>query len=263
MRRHLRELIHATVTPRAGALILLVLLGGCGAHVYHVVQPGETMYSIGFTYGHDYHDVARWNNIHPPYALKPGQRLRVAPVGRSQGATVVDMSERKPELATKSAPPASQPVVRAAPATNNVTVPADVAAAQSTEKFYAENQQINWRWPARNRTVLKTFLADDPARQGVDIGGEQGAPVYAAADGYVVYAGSGLVRYGRLIIIKHNEKFLSAYAHNHALHVREGEAVKAGQQIADMGSSGTTQSKLHFEIRRDGKPVDPLRLLPR
>jgi lipoprotein NlpD len=126
---------------------------------------------------------------------------------------------------------------------------------------------LKWRWPTGARRITNTFLSKDPARQGIDISGELGSPVFVAAPGRVVYAGSGLAGYGRLIIVKHNEKYLSAYAHSNKIHVKEGDDVKAGQKIADMGSPSMNgadgRAMLHFEIRRNGKPVDPLRYLPR
>jgi lipoprotein NlpD len=121
---------------------------------------------------------------------------------------------------------------------------------------------LGWRWPAEG-TVIATFLAGDPTRQGIDIAGSGGQPVRAAADGVVVYSGSGLVGYGELVIVKHNDQWLSAYGHNRARLVNEGQLVKAGQQIAEMGRSGASRDMLHFEIRYNGKPVDPQQHLPR
>jgi lipoprotein NlpD len=120
----------------------------------------------------------------------------------------------------------------------------------------------HWVWPTRGR-LLRSFQSSGRGKKGIDIGGHDGQPVKAAANGKVVYAGSGLVGYGRLIIIKHNENLLSAYGHNSKLLVSEGEQVRAGQQIAEMGSSGTNRTELYFEVRKDGKPVDPLRYLPK
>jgi lipoprotein NlpD len=121
---------------------------------------------------------------------------------------------------------------------------------------------VEWRWPASGR-VLVPFNGNNGLNKGIDIDGNLGQPVLAAAAGEVVYAGSGLRGYGKLLIIKHNQNYLSAYAHNQRLLVQEGDVVKMGQRVADMGSSGTDRVKLHFEIRRDGTPVDPMRYLPR
>jgi lipoprotein NlpD len=120
---------------------------------------------------------------------------------------------------------------------------------------------IAWRWPT-DGAILDRYQASDPGRQGIDLGGRSGQPVYAAADGVVVYSGNGLIGYGELIIIKHSDSYLSAYGHNRVRLVKEGERVRAGQEIAEMGSSGAPRVELHFEIRRDGKPVDPLDYLP-
>ena len=137
----------------------------------------------------------------------------------------------------------------------------------SEVKEYFGSKTLEWRWPTVGQRISQTFSADDPSRQGLDISGRLGSPVVVAAPGKVVYAGSGLVHYGKLIIVKHNEKYLSAYAYNKKLHVKEGDVVKAGQKIAEMGSESTNgragSAKLHFEIRRNGEPVDPLRYLPR
>ncbi|AOS97471.1 Murein hydrolase activator NlpD precursor [Microbulbifer aggregans] len=126
----------------------------------------------------------------------------------------------------------------------------------------ASGSQVGWRWPARG-PLISTFRPKDPLRKGVDIAGQKGDSVLAAANGTVIYAGSALRGYGKLLIVKHNEEYLSAYAHNHKLLVKEGSEVKAGQRIAELGSSGTDRNKLHFEIRRNGQPVDPLAYLPR
>lgn len=254
-------------------LALVAILAACGGHVYHVVERGETLYSIGWATGQDYRDIARWNHIAPPYHLDVGQRLRVAPPATVTSYAQVDAEadDDQPQVSVPAAQvkrPAAAPVIEAGEAPAQAAEPAEQAprgtarlVAAVKEKLF--NQQPVWHWPTREHRILHTFSSKDPSRQGVDIAGEQGNPVYAAATGKVVYAGSGLVRYGQLIIIKHSEKYLSAYAHNHKLHVKEGEVVKVGQRIADMGSTGTTRNKLHFEIRRDGKPVDPLRYLPK
>lgn len=279
------------------ALSLVMLsITGCGGHVYHVVERGETLYSIGWAYGYDYRQVAQWNGIASPYYLSPGQRLRVAP---PFGHSTVPLQEYRPtEVASNATRQAGRrkaaPVVEAigvkqdikehvavddkpGNASSNVSGSANSAknrvnAVVSAAKKMFSQQTISWRWPTKKRRVLRTYSSKDPTRQGLDIAGEKGSPVYAAAAGRVVYAGSGLARYGRLIIVKHSEKYLSAYAHNYKLHVKEGEVVKAGQRIADMGGAGaysgkirndSKRAKLHFEIRRNGKPVDPMQFLPR
>jgi len=286
------------------ALFLSVLtlgsLSGCGGHVYHRVEPGETLYSIGWIYGYDYRQIAKWNDIPSPYVLSPGQSLRVVPPSGYAAAPLqeyrADVREHSDENLTASRNPnkAPAPVVESASSTAKVvdkstdtrgTTSAapgndgqDVIAAAKTavNKLFnrtepRSSQRLVWHWPVKQRRLLRTFSAKDPSRQGLDFAGEKGQPVFAAASGRVVYAGSGLVRHGRLIIIKHNEKFLSAYAHNQKLHVKEGESVKAGQRIANMGRTGNlgkqmgsgNRAKLHFEIRRNGEPVNPSRYLPK
>ncbi|MGY0504575.1 peptidoglycan DD-metalloendopeptidase family protein [Luteimonas sp. e5] len=198
----------------------------------YVVQRGDTVYRIATNNGITPLDLALWNNISPPYTIYPGQRLRLYPGGRTAAAT------------TPSRPATSTPAPR--PST-----PAPAPASR-----------LSWRWPA-DGAILSTYLAGDSTRQGIDIAGNGGEPVRAAADGTVVYSGSGLVGYGELIIIKHDEQWLSAYGHNRRRLVSEGAVVKAGQQIGELGSTGAPRNMLHFEIRLNGKPVDPQLYLPR
>jgi lipoprotein NlpD len=241
-------------------ILATLSIAGCGGHVYHVVEPGESLYSIGWAYGYDYRQVAKWNRLTSPYSLNPGQRLRVAPPLGYSAAPVVEATGVKKRVAVDD---------KSRSKSGNASGGAKgrVNAAVSATKELFSHRALTWRWPTRERRVLRTYSSKDATRQGLDIAGEQGNPIYAAAAGRVVYAGSGLARYGRLIIVKHSEKYLSAYAHNYKLHVKEGEVVKAGQRIADMGSTGSyngkKRAKLHFEIRRNGKPVDPMRFLPR
>lgn len=207
-----------------------------------VVQKGQTVYRIATENGITALDLALWNDIPPPYIIHPGQRLRLYP--RDGRETSVASS------AGTQAPPVSTP--RPSTSTPVATPSAPTASASS----------LGWRWPAEG-VVAGTFASGDPTRQGIDIAGKSGQPVRAAADGVVVYSGSGLVGYGELVIVKHNEQWLSAYGHNRARLVNEGALVKAGQQIAEMGRSGASRDMLHFEIRYNGKPVDPLAYLPK
>ncbi|TCT26209.1 lipoprotein NlpD [Thermomonas haemolytica] len=206
-----------------------------------VVQRGQTVYRIATENGITPLDLALWNDIVPPYTIYPGQRLRLYP----RDGSVASGPAPAPSTGTRP-PPASVPAPAPAPS----PAPAPVASS------------LAWQWPAQG-SVVGTYAAGDPTRQGVDIAGNAGQPVRAAADGVVVYSGSGLVGYGELIIVKHNDQWLSAYGHNRARLVNEGALVKAGQQIAEMGRSGATRDMLHFEIRYNGKPVDPLQYLPR
>ena len=228
---------------------------------YHTVRMGDTLYSISWQYGLDVGQVAAWNGLAPPYRIVKGQRLRLrAP-------------DTKPvRKAAKPAPRASLPKPRrVAPSRPKTDASSGAAAAPAPKPKMAPAQKPRepvpggkprWRWPADGRLISR-FDAGRPGRKGIDIAGRPGDPVRAAADGKVVYAGSGLAGYGRLIIIKHNQFFLSAYAHNQKLIAREGQWVKAGRLIARMGSSGTDRTRLHFEIRKNGLPVDPLRYLPK
>lgn len=210
----------------------------------HVVQRGETVYRIATGNGITALDLALWNRIPPPYVIHPGQRLRLYPGAAAPTPSRVRASPAPVRAASapSGAPAASTPA------------PAPVYAPATTA--------FAWRWPA-DGALLERFAAGDPTRQGVDIGGTPGAPVRAAADGVVVYSGAGLVGYGELVIVKHDEQWLSAYGHNRARLVNEGQLVKAGQQIAEMGRTGAAREMLHFEIRYNGKPVDPLAYLPR
>ncbi|WP_408950594.1 peptidoglycan DD-metalloendopeptidase family protein [Lysobacter sp. Hz 25] len=199
-----------------------------------VVQRGEGLYRIATNNGIQVADLAAWNGLSPPYTLYPGQRLRLYP---SSGGT-------RPSAGTPSSAGTSAPR----------PVPAAPVAAPI-------NSGIRWRWPA-DGPLLSRYVANEPTKQGVDIAGSSGAAVRAAADGVVVYSGTGLVGYGELIIVKHNEQWLSAYGHNRKRLVNEGQVVKSGEQIAEMGRSGAARDMLHFEVRYNAKPVDPLLYLP-
>lgn len=250
---------------------------GCGSHVEHVVRKGDTLYSISFRYEQDYRDIARWNGIDPPYVLTPGQHLRVAPPRAPSHAERMAALRRPADPASAPSPaqstvrPAVTPAEAAdrrvarveAPGTAR-TMPAQPArsAPPPAAPPAALAPVSAWRWPVSDAPVRKDAEVRR-VRKGLDIVGRRGEPVQAAADGRVVYSGAGIPHYGNLIIIKHDERFLTAYAHNERLLVGEGDVVRAGQAIAEMGDSGTgTQSvKLHFEIRLDGEPVDPMKYL--
>ena len=205
------------------------------------------MYSIAWRYGWDFKDLASVNGIRSPYNIYPGQRLKLY----GQPVVVAKAAPKRTTSKTRSVQKKPQKV-----ASKAVVKPVRKSSIAARNK-----NDINWRWPVRG-PLLAGFRPNDPLRKGVDIGGKKGESVQAAADGTVIYAGSALRGYGKLLIIKHSEEFLSAYAHNHKLLVGEGTAVKAGQRIAELGSSGTDRNMLHFEIRRNGKPVDPMAYLP-
>jgi len=214
-------------------LAAVVLLGGCGSALRwspdtHVVRDGETLYSIARRYDLDPRDLAAWNRLGDGRLIYAGQRLTLT--GQSGSGT------------RSSGRAASRPKVAAAK-------PPPVRAVNG------------WRWPTAG-SLAAGFGSTPSTQSGIEIGGRFGQAVSAAADGEIVYAGSGLKSYGQLLIIKHNESFLSAYGHNDALLVREGERVVAGQQVARMGNGPGKKPLLHFEIRRNGSPVDPLGYLP-
>ncbi|MGY3264147.1 lipoprotein NlpD [Lysobacter sp. HA35] len=211
-----------------------------------IVQRGETLYSIATRNGISVLDLASWNALPPPYTIYPGQRLRLYPGGTRAPSVPTPAPSRGTTAHTPTTPP---PVVH-----DTRPVPPPVVVAPPASGFA-------WKWPA-DGSLVGRFVPGEPTKQGVDIGGSEGAPVRAAADGTVVYSGAGLVGYGELVIIKHNEQWLSAYGHNRRRLVNEGQLVKAGDAIAEMGHSGAPRDMLHFEIRYTGKPVDPLLYLP-
>ncbi|MCO7513574.1 peptidoglycan DD-metalloendopeptidase family protein [Pseudomonas guariconensis] len=226
----------------------------------YIVRPGDTLYSIAFRYGWDYKELAARNNIGAPYTIRPGQAIRFSSgVGGSTRVVSSPSSSSKTTVIRR-------PVATTTPPSGGTARPATPPPAASkpmvTPVPAAERTAGGWTWPA-NGVLIGKFASNGSLNKGIDIAGDLGQPVFAASGGTVVYAGSGLRGYGELIIIKHSDTYVSAYGHNRRLLVREGQQVKAGQTIAEMGSTGTDRVKLHFEIRRQGKPVDPLQFLPR
>jgi len=202
------------------------------------VRRGDSIYRLALANGISPLDLAVWNGIAPPYTIYPGQKLRLYPADAGTAANTGAASggaTRPPVRPTQTPPQPATPPPAGSP--------------------------FHWRWPTDGQVITR-FSASDTTRQGVDIGGRSGQPVRASADGEVVYSGSGLVGYGELVIIKHDEQWLTAYGHNRARLVNEGAKVKAGDQIAEMGRTGAARDMLHFEIRYNGRPVDPLRHLP-
>ncbi|MCH7418578.1 peptidoglycan DD-metalloendopeptidase family protein [Pseudomonas mosselii] len=225
----------------------------------YIVKPGDTLFSIAFRYGWDYKELAARNNIPAPYTIRPGQPIRFSS-GVGGSTTVVS----SPSSSSKTTV-IRRPVATTVPATGNgksATTASSTISQTVAQVPAAERAVGGWTWPA-NGVLIGKFASNGSLNKGIDIAGDLGQPVFAASDGAVVYAGSGLRGYGELIIIKHSDTYVSAYGHNRRLLVREGQQVKAGQTIAEMGSTGTDRVKLHFEIRRQGKPVDPLQFLPR
>jgi lipoprotein NlpD len=215
---------------------------------YYTVRQGDTLLRIGLDHGQSTRDLARWNNLDNPNLIETGQVLRVAPP-LQEAATV------RPAGAAVTAAPAAQPASTA----SAPTAAKPAATAPSTPANTEGDDPIAFQWPVRG-PLIAGF--DEAKNKGLDIAGKAGDPVLAAADGKVVYAGSGLRGYGNLIILKHNNTYLTAYAHNQTLLVKEEQTIKRGQKIAEMGNSDADQVKLHFEIRRQGKPVDPAKFLP-
>jgi lipoprotein NlpD len=291
--------LRRAIMSRSCALVLLLLLGACSSRYaapvndldetprfidsgrQHRVNGGETLYVVAWMYDLDVNALARANNISEPYAIAPGQMLLVDLRSQPQSAVrsppttatatpaaVATGIQRTP---LESAPITRQPLPSSTPAGQDnpaASTPAPVAARSATGNTTAPpappvnaNAPIRWDWPARGNLIGR-FSDSGTDTKGIKIGGSEGDPVLAAADGEVVYTGNGLLRYGELVILKHSDRFLSAYAHNKTIRVREGERVTRGQQIAELGSTGIDRNMLHFEVRLDGKPVDPLQYLP-
>lgn len=272
-------------------LVLLFAIGACksSSHLapieqleqppgikltYHTVSRNDTLYSIAWRYGVDYRELASINNIRPPYTIKVGQKINLAS-GASSPASLAASTNSPGVKVTAIANDTNAVTEVTAVSEVSSTQPREESLVRPTENVKRDVEPAverklvavppgnsNWQWPS-NGQISSRYSATDPMRKGIDLDGKLGEPVAAARSGSVVYAGSGLAGYGELIIIKHDEQFLSAYGHNSKLLVKEGDAVKAGQKIAEVGSSGTDSNKLHFEIRRDGKPVDPLQYLPK
>ena len=259
----MRGRMTGTTRIAIGMAFAAVLLGGCAStRVYRepgatsvpsrakygattTVRRGDTLFAIASRNDIRAQDLAAWNGIPSPYTIYPGQKLKLYPgSGSASSPRPAATTGTKPSSGTAATPTTK-------PATPKPATPAAPAASD-----------IKWRWPADGQLIGR-YVAGEPTKQGIDIAGNSGAPVRAAADGVVVYSGSGLVGYGELIIIKHNDQWLSAYGHNRNRLVNEGQLVRAGQQIAEMGRSGAPREMLHFEVRYNGKPVDPLLYLPK
>jgi len=219
---------------------------------YYSVRPGDTLTKIALDHGQAWRDIAKWNGLENPNMIEVDQVLRVAPPLMEAAAN----RQTKPVMAQNQVPPSS--------ATNNTPTPTATSASTSntpsaSPPANASDDGMAFAWPHPG-PVLAGF--DEAKNKGLDFAGKAGDPVLAAGDGKVVYAGSGLRGYGNLVILKHNNTYLTAYAHNQTLLVKEDQSVTKGQRIADMGSSDSDRVKLHFEIRKQGKPVDPAKLLP-
>jgi lipoprotein NlpD len=267
----------------------------------HTVQKGDTLYAVSLEYGLDYKEIAEWNAIAPPYTIRVGQQLRLRPPAPpEQAAQVVVTPLRAPVstegasppggeaglagvdgallktgpkvfklpyseqalIAAKSPLPTPVPVVVLAPPAPPVSATPVAPAPEDRKEQPAadDDDKLEWMWPSQGKVIGE--FNEAASLKGLDIAGKNGQAVSAAAAGKVVYSGSGLRGYGKLVIVKHNKTYLSAYAHNSQILVKEGQNVSRGQKIAEMGDSDADRVKLHFEIRRFGKPVDPLKYLP-
>ena len=262
----------------------------------YTVQKGDTLYSIAQSHGIDYRDLAKWNSIENPGAINIGQQLSLSSPSELAQPSIFALPELEPSSAVKTIPEATStsnedptstvvtlkiepkalklpyseqavlqlkesenvlPVVIANMATEKHAETKNAPMPSSMETIH-DNDRIEWIWPTKG--MISSYFSENT--KGVDISGKTGQPVLASATGQVVYSGSGLRGYGQLIIIKHNSTYLSAYAHNSKLLVKEGQAVSKGQKIAEMGNTDSKLVRLHFEIRKNGKPVDPLKHLP-
>jgi len=236
------------------------------------VRRGDTLHAIAFNFNKDWRDIAQWNNIRSPYTIYPDQELVLsAPRGNAsqKGVTTAAVAPRG-AATTKPLEPkpttSSTTVAKSAPAQSSSSTTRTSASSSGNKPVTSAPVVVGdpkkWLWPAEGR-IISNFKPNDPARKGIDIGGKEGQAVIAGAAGEVVYSGSGLIGYGELVIIKHSERMLSAYAHNRKRLVNEGQKVAAGERIAEMGRTDRNQAMLHFEIRVNGNPQDPLKYLPR
>lgn len=241
-------------------LLILLILVGCATEEYHsyapvtdinrapakysgdhVVESGETLYSIAWRYNRDFVELARINGIRSPYHVKEGETLYLSSNDQRSAAA-------KPRHTSNAK---SQPK----------SVQKEPAQEQKTQPVLASGGKLGWQWPTSGKIIQ--YFSSQNEQKGIDLAGRKGQAILAAAPGEVVYSGDGLRGYGKLIIIKHNDEFLSAYAHNSKLLVSEGSMVKVSQKIAEMGQTDAASAMLHFEIRRHGNPVDPLQYLPK
>ncbi|MDE2504685.1 MAG: peptidoglycan DD-metalloendopeptidase family protein, partial [Burkholderiales bacterium] len=222
---------------------------------YYTVRPGDTLIRVALENGQNWRDIVRWNALVNPDRIEVGQVLRVVPPGAEPGANGVSVKPVAPVGRVETRTLDGRPVAGAAPASAAAGANGTTGAAVAHEG----DEDINWMWPATG--AIGTAF-DEAKNKGIDILGKAGDPVLAAADGRVVYAGAGLRGLGNLVIVKHNATYLSAYAHNQTLLVKEDQIVHRGQKIAEMGDTEADRVELHFEIRRQGKPIDPLKLLP-
>lgn len=254
-------------TRSLSVALFVCLLQACGKPAYvpvveraqpptekinsHWVSSGETLYAIAWRYNMDPVVLARANRLSAPYRIKAGQKLNLD-LSAVKSTVVASSRSNSKSSGGASAARNSRPVAK-----SPTRVSSPKGGGQQAYKSFGR-----WHWPVKG-AVSRRYSAGGPIHKGLDIRGQHGQAIYAANQGVVVYAGSGLPAYGKLLIVKHNNTYLSAYAHNSKLTVIEGDKVKVGQKIAEMGNTGTTHNHLHFEIRKLGKPIDPLIVLPK
>lgn len=252
---------HTTAPPQAGA--------PGTAQRMHVVQPGDTLLGIARQYGQNLNDLIVWNGLMDPNQLRVGQEIRVSPsvvtgVGTAVAiAQPVEIQPIAPSPGMGDTPVIHNPRGGTQPYNDQawaaIRPDAGIAPPSAVPPPAQTIADARWLWPATGQ-VIAGF--NEATNKGVDISGNPGDPVIASAAGQVVYSGSGLRGYGKLVIIKHDDEYLTAYAHNQTLLVKEGDAISKGQRIAELGSTDADRPKLHFEIRRQGRPVDPMQYLP-
>jgi len=257
----------AAVGTQADAAAALPGAENAGKPGYYTVKPGDTLIRLSLDNGQNWRDLVKWNKLDNPNVIEVGQVLRVIPpeadpaVAATRPVTSPRVEARPLERAAATPAGSAASASAAAPPASTASTPAApvVTAAPPAPVVREGDEDVNWMWPAVGAVIVQF---DEVRSKGLVISGKAGDPVYAAADGRVVYAGSGLRGYGNLLIVKHNNTYLTAYAHNQALLVKEDQVVRRGQRIAEMGSTDAERVQLHFEIRRLGKPVDPAKLLP-
>ncbi|MDP2826813.1 MAG: peptidoglycan DD-metalloendopeptidase family protein [Sulfuritalea sp.] len=274
----------ATVKPAVPGVLGSTAAAADSRNGFYTVKKGDTLYSIALDHGQDHKDVAAWNNLDNPNMIRIGQQLRVAPPDNGAPVAVAkpvtssapievkpavaaassntETFKREPKggkLAWSDAALAKARQGEAAPKPAGAKAEALPAEAKPAEKPLVAGDEVDWMWPA-NGKLIAPFA--EGTSKGVDIAGKAGDPVLAAAGGVVSYAGAGLRGYGNLVVLRHNATYLSVYAHNSKLLVKEKDAVTKGQKIAEMGSTDTESPRVHFEIRRQGKPADPQKFLP-
>lgn len=209
------------------------------------IKPGDTLYSIAWEFGLDYRKLARWNRLSAPHKIFPGNRLKLTPQKSATGESSVT----------------TKPLTTASTTRPETSSPRPASSEKQKEPPRPRNNPVDWQWPTSGK-LIGTYSNKLGHNRGLDISGTYKQPIKTAASGVVVYAGEGLKAYGKMIIVKHSERYLSAYANNHSMKVQEGQRVTSGQTIASMGRRNDGKTVLHFEIRRDGKPVNPLNHLP-